>query len=165
MRVPSPLVPPLVVGVVLACSETPSRPVTPAALEASSLTAQGPPPSDVFMKTHSGTCLAVAAEGQDALARTLTLPRESDLLLYFTFEWGSLNLDEEGLLSPKLDEAFSSFEWSFAGNAFSRTSGTVMWSFAAVPAGTHTVAAHARLEGGDLSAQLNGCALTVFVIP
>ncbi len=165
MHVPASLFPLFVLGVVLACTETPSRPVALATFDTPSLAAQGPPPSDVFMKTESGTCLAVGAEGRDAMTQTLTLARESDLLLYFTFEWGSLNLDEEGLLSRRLDDTPPPFEWSFAGNAFSRTSGTVMWSFADVPAGTHNVAAHARLEGGDLSAQLNGCALTVFVIP
>jgi len=165
MRAPPSLYPLFVTGVVLACNESPSRPTALTAIGTPSFTALGSPPREVLMKTRSGTCLSVAAQGQHALTQTLTLPRESNLLLYFAFEWGSLNPDEEGLIAPTLDGPESPFEWSFAGNAFSRTSGTVMWSFANVPAGTHTVGPIARLEGGDLSAQLNECALTVFVVP
>lgn len=127
--------------------------------------AQRQPPGNVFMQRLPGeTCLNVGAEGQEAMSQTLTLRQTSDLLVYFTFEWGSLQVGEEGLLSFAVATEGSG-EWSFAGVEITRTSGTLMYSFADVPRGTHTLAAHARVHGGDFSAELNECAMTVFVIP
>jgi hypothetical protein len=103
------------------------------------------------------------------MSQTVTLHRASNLLVYFTFEWGALEAGEEGLLEFALDGVNASpespFEWGFAGNVIPHSSGTVTWSFADVPAGTHMVAARGRVQGGDLNALLDDCALTVFVTP
>lgn len=124
-------------------------------------------PSKVFMQTVTGdTCVTADADGETAMAQTLTLFERSHLLISFTFEWGSLVTGEEGLLSFTVDDGAtaSSAEWGFAGTGISRTSGNLTWAFANVPAGRHTVAAGARVEGGDTSAELNDCGFTVTVI-
>jgi hypothetical protein len=169
MRAPSALYPLFVAIVALACDQTPTRPAALAAIGTRSFAAEATeetsPPRNVFLQTRGNdVCLNVTADGQDAMTQTVTLHTQSSLVLYFTFEWGSLSSDEEGLLAPTLDSSGSPFEWGFVGNDISRTSGTVMWSFANVPAGTHTVGFGARLQGGDVSAELNDCALTVFVV-
>jgi hypothetical protein len=84
----------------------------------------------------------------------------------FSNEWGGLETGEEGLLSFTVDggSTAGSAEWGFAGTPITRTSVNLTWAVANVPAGKHTVAAGARVEGGDLSAQLNDCGLTVMVI-
>ena len=167
MRATAPLLPLFMAGVITACDETPSRPSSPATIMTPSFsTAQGSPPPVVYFKTVSAICLEFGAVGEDVMTQTVTLHRESNLLVLFTFEWGALDVDQEGLLHFTLDgQAPAPFEWGFAGSAISRTSGTVTWSFTDVPAGTHTVAARARVEGGDVSAGLNECALTIFAFP
>jgi hypothetical protein len=128
---------------------------------------RGQGPSRVFMQTLTGdTCANVDADGETAMARTLTLSERSHLLISFTFEWGGLDTDEEGLVSFTVDggSTDSSAEWGFAGTTITRTSGNLTWAFANVPVGTHTVAAGARVEGGNLSAELNDCGFTVMVI-
>ena len=119
------------------------------------------------MQTLTGdTCANVDADGETAMALILPLPKRSHLLISFTFEWGGLETGQEGLLSFTVDggSTDSSAEWGFAGTAISRTSGNLTWAFANVPAGKHTVAAGARVEGGNLSAELNDCGFTVMVI-
>ena len=168
MRVSAPLFPLLVAGVATACNETPTRPAAATTLTTPSLSAaaQGSPPPLLYFKTRGAICLEFGAIGEDVMTQTVTLLHASNLLVLFTYEWARLDLDQEGLLHFTLDgQAPAPFEWGFAGSSISRTSGTVTWSFTDVPAGTHTVAARARVEGGDLSAGLNECAMTVFVFP
>jgi hypothetical protein len=129
---------------------------------------RGQGPSKVFMQTLTGdTCAHPDADGEIAMARTLTLSERSHLLVSFTFEWGGLEADEEGLLSFTVDggSTAGSAEWGFAGTTTTRTSGNLTWAFADVPAGKHTVAAGGRVENGDLSADLNDCGFMVMVIP
>jgi hypothetical protein len=124
-------------------------------------------PSKVFMQTLTeDTCARVDADGETPMALTLTLAERSHLLISFTFEWGGLDPGEEGLLSFTVDggSTAASAEWGFAGTATTRTSGNLTWAFANIPAGQHSIAAAARIEGGNLSAELNDCGFTVMVI-
>jgi hypothetical protein len=134
----------------------------------------GGPPSDVYTQTNPDTCLSVGTEGATAMEQELTLGAESHLLVYFSFEWGALGTREEGKLSFELDGTDATSEWSFPGNSATRTSGTVMWSFEDVPAGTHIVDVFGRVDpipsdgqppGVHTSADVNGCALTVIATP
>jgi hypothetical protein len=128
---------------------------------------RGEGPSRVLMQTVTGdTCATANAEGVTAMSLTFGLPQRSHLWLSFTFEWGSLALGEEGLLAFTMDggSTAGSSEWGFSGTDITRTSGTLTWAFANIPAGKHTVAVGARVEGGDTAAELNDCGFTVMVI-
>jgi hypothetical protein len=109
---------------------------------------RGEGPSRVLMQTVTGdTCATANAGGVTAMSLTLAL-------------------GEEGLLSFTVDEGSTagSSEWGFSGTDITRTSGTLTWAFANIPAGKHTVAVGARVEGGDTAAELNDCGFTVMVI-
>jgi hypothetical protein len=131
-------------------------------------------PSDVFTQTNPGTCLGAGPNGQSAMEQSFTLGAESRVLVYFTFEWAGLSTREVGHLSMGLDgrpeTEVPSEPWRFSGTVSTQTSGTVMWTFDHVAAGQHRVNVFAYVSftasmGGTPSADLNGCALTVFVIP
>jgi hypothetical protein len=134
----------------------------------------GGSPSDVFTQTNDGTCVTVDKNGGTAMTQPLTLGVDSNILVHFSFEWGRLTSRLEGHLNIDLDGA-SSFEWGFPGNdTTTRTSGTVTWSFDDVTAGEHTVDVGGRVDPipaggspatGRASADVNDCALTVFVVP
>ena len=135
---------------------------------------QGGSPSDVFTQTLPDTCLTAGPNGETAMGQAFTLDAESNVLVYFTFAWGRLNANEEGLIMIGLDGEEGPFEWGFPGNnTTTRTSGTVMWTFDNVSGGEHRVDAFARVDvipsgsrgGAPPVADVNGCALTVFVIP
>jgi hypothetical protein len=142
-------------------------------------TFRGGSPSDVFMQTNPGFCATVDGSGGSVIQQEVTLSEESHLLVYFTFEWGTLSQTLEGLVDIPLLASdgtviSGSQEWGFAGSSMPRTSGTVMWSFDGVLPGTYTVHGAARVDatpagghpvGGAISAGLNECALTVFVLP
>jgi hypothetical protein len=123
--------------------------------------------NNIVMQTVTGdTCVTADADGETAMEITVRLQQRAHLLVSFTFEWGSLDVGEEGLLSFGVDggSTAGTAEWGFAGTTSSRTSGNLMWAFADVPSGEHTVAVGARVEGGDTSAELNDCGLTVMVL-
>lgn len=129
---------------------------------------RGEEPEKTYMQTLTGsTCLGVGIDSLTAMVQRVAFEERSHLSISFTFEWGRLESDEEGLLSMSVDDgaAGSSAEWGFAGTDLSRTSGNLTWAFPNVPAGVHKVAVHARVEGGDGEADLNDCGLTLFVIP
>jgi hypothetical protein len=130
----------------------------------------GGTPTEVFMQTHPDTCLAVGPNDQTAMEQDFTLSDASHVLIYFTFEWGRLSSGEDGHIIPRLDGGgpFNGVEaWRFSGTTTTRTSGTIMWTFDNVAAGDHEVQVFARVSRGlsAPSADLNDCALTVFVIP
>jgi hypothetical protein len=138
----------------------------------------GGSPSAVYMNKNPDFCATVDNAGGSVINQEVVVDAESHLLAYFTFEWGNLNERLEGLVDIALlasDETVvgDSREWGFPGHKIPRTSGTVMWSFEDVPPGTYTVHGAARVDqipgGGlrdsELSAGLEECALTVFVIP
>jgi len=130
-------------------------------------------PSAVFTQTNPDTCLAAGPNGQTAMEQDFTLDAESRVLVYFTFEWGRLSTHKVGHLSMGLEgpeTEVPSEPWRFSGTVSTQTSGTVMWTFDNVAAGPHTVHvfAYVTFMGTDASApsaDVNGCALTVFVIP
>lgn len=136
---------------------------------------EGGSPSDVSTRSFAGTCLDAGAAHREALPLEFTLRARSHLLVSFTAEWAALDAGEEGRLAfevvgPRGTER--SDAWSFDGERNLHTSGTVTWSFEGVAPGTYTVAAVASVRDSgasgsreDLSAGLENCALTVFVIP
>jgi len=102
----------------------------------------------------------------------------SNLLVYFSTEWSGLETDTEllPLFSVNDDEGNfvvgTPFEWGLSNNPRIHDSGTVMWSFDAVQPGDYEVLFDARTDpvpgprgGGNPTAVLENCALTVFVIP
>jgi len=107
------------------------------------------------------------------MEQDFTLDAESRVLVYFTFEWGRLSTHKVGHLSMGLEgpeTEVPSEPWRFSGTVSTQTSGTVMWTFDNVAAGPHTVHVFAYVtfmgtDAGAPSADVNGCALTVFVIP
>lgn len=129
----------------------------------------GGSPTDVFMQ---GTPAVCSNEGT-LMAQELTLAEESHLLVYFTGEWTGLGVNETGFLWFRLDGTDTDFDWEFPGHRDPETTGTVMWTFENVAAGTHTVSAHSEVRtippgqepGFEASAEVDHCAFTVFVIP
>jgi len=132
----------------------------------------GGSPSDVFMQTNPDVCVVVGLEPETALEQQLTLARPSHLV-YFSYGWGSLDTNEEGKLGITLDGQGPTF--NFPGNLAGRQAGTLMFSFANVGAGPHTVDVSARVDpipsdgqppvAPKTAAGVGPCALTVFVIP
>ncbi len=144
-------------------------------------TIHGGTPTDVFMTSTPGFCATVDGFGGPVIQEEVTVDASSNLLVYYTFEWGNLDARLEGLVDIALQDADGAFvagqgEWGFSGGSIPRTSGTVMWSFEDIPPGTYTAFGAARVDalpsggpqgqgGSDLVGSLNDCALTVFVIP
>lgn len=119
----------------------------------------------VLTQADPGQCLG--GGGGTAMAQTLTLRSRATLLLYFSATWSKLQEGDLGALAPTLDGNFlDSHQWEFAGPGLPITA-TVMWPFADVSPGTHTVAFEVAEEGpnGDRDLSVNACAMTVFVIP
>ena len=135
----------------------------------------GGPPSDVYMQTTpdpNNTCLNAGPNGQTAMEQFFDLGAESHVVVYFTFEWALLSTHERGHISMGLDGGpeVPTEGWRFSGTVSSHTSGTVMWTFDNVAAGHHRVNVFARVasiehDAKERSADLNACALTVFVMP
>jgi hypothetical protein len=135
----------------------------------------GGSPSDVFMLREDEGCApdGVPADSVKIMPLPLELEEPSHLLVYFSFEWSSLDTREQGQVNPELDGTGDGFEWRFTGNGTAGTiSGTVMSLFPNVDAGTHTVDVFAAVglaegggERGRLFANLSNCVLTVMVLP
>jgi hypothetical protein len=137
---------------------------------------QGGSPSDVFMlreETPEGCApIGVNADSVTIMPLQIEVGAASHVLAYFSFEWSTLAIREQGQVNPELDGTGDAFEWRFTGNPGGRVSGTVMSSFPNVDPGTHTIdvfAAVAAIPGGTdqgpLFANLENCVLSVFVIP
>ena len=127
----------------------------------------GGSPSEVFMQTDQFLCSDTDWGG---MSQELTLAETSHLLVYFTATWFGLGSKERGYLWFNLDGTDTDADWEVPGDKSRRTTGTMMWTFEDVAAGSHTVYAKSgarRLhEGpGSGSADLHSCALTVMVIP
>jgi len=135
----------------------------------------GGSPSDVYTQTNPNTCLAAGPNGQTAMEQFFDLGAESHVVVYFTSEWARLNTHERGHISMGLDgrpeTEVPAEGWRSSGTLSTHTSGTVMWTFDNVAPGHHRVNVFGRVAfiGTDASdrpfADLNACALTVFVIP
>jgi len=132
----------------------------------------GGSPSDVYMQTDPNTCLNAGPNGQTAMEQFFDLGAESHVVVYFTSEWARLNTHERGHISMGLDGGpeVPVEGWRFSGTVSSHTSGTVMWTFDNVAPGHHRVNVFARVasiqhDAEERSADLNSCALTVFVMP
>jgi hypothetical protein len=133
----------------------------------------GGSPSDVYMQTTpdpNNTCLNAGHNGQTAMQQFFDLGAESHVVVYFTFEWALLSLRERGHISMGLEGPEVPAEgWRFSGTVSSHTSGTVMWTFDNVAAAHHRFDVFARVasqgDTEDGAADLNACALTVFVMP
>jgi hypothetical protein len=144
-------------------------------------TSHGASPSDVFTNAETEVCAEVPfGEGSGAMFTPVTFDQESHLLVYFTFEGSGFGPRTELLLGPELEDEAGDvvqgrpFEWGFVGNAAgAHTSGTVMWTFEDVPAGSYIIAMTHRVEtvpsglpgGNEPSAVMENCVLTVFVNP
>ncbi len=134
----------------------------------------GGSPSDVFTKTNAGTCLdKVSLNDKNVMQRTFTTGVETNVVAYFTGQFGSLERREEGRLYFTLyfpGGNTESPDQAIPGNLVPRTTATVMWSFVNVPAGSVQVGVQARVEQhppGEKApkSDLKNCALTVFVMP
>ncbi len=135
----------------------------------------GGTPSDVYMQTTpdpNNTCLNAGPNGQTAMEQFFDVGATSHVVVYFTFEWAGLNSHERGHISMSLDGGpeVPVEGWRSSGTAGSYTSGTVMWTFHNVAPGHHRANAFGRVasiqhDAEERSADLNACALTVFVIP
>ena len=139
----------------------------------------GGSPSDVYSQSNpEDSCARLSFHGQTAMEQTFTLDAESNVLVYFSFEVGLPDPREEAEISFGLDGISPppEPEWGVAGPASTnvkrfgtRQSSTLMWTFDHVASGDHRVEAFARVGGPasipNPTADLNGCALTVIVIP
>jgi hypothetical protein len=135
----------------------------------------GGSPSDVYTQTNSNdTCMSPSPNGTSALEQFFDVGAESHVVVYFTFEWARLNTHEVGHISMGLDgrpeTEVPSEPWRFSGTVSTQTTGTVMWTFDNVAPGHHRVNVFAYVtflgtDAGKPSADLNGCALTLFVTP
>jgi hypothetical protein len=129
--------------------------------------------SDVYTQTFDDDYCGnttLDQNGQSIMGQEFSLDAESNVIVYFTFQFGFDTPRQEGLLSFGLDGTSTNKEWGVAasGNttaqSFSvRQSTTLMWSFDNVAPGDHSVQAFARVSTG--SAGMSGCALTVLVSP
>jgi hypothetical protein len=129
----------------------------------------GGSPSNVYTQTLSHVCLTAGNDTGLAMEQEITLGADSHVLVYFTTRWGRLDNQEEGTVSLGLDQT-ETFGWSMSGSHITRTTQTVMWTFADVQPGPHNVKVFASVgqpstPGDRAGADLTECALTVFVIP
>jgi hypothetical protein len=129
--------------------------------------------SDVYTQTFDDDYCGNATldqNGQSIMGQEFSLDAKSNVVVYFTFQFGFETPRQEGLMSFGLDGASTNKEWGVAApgsstaQSFSvRQSTTLMWSFDNVAPGEHSVQAFARVSTG--SAGMSGCALTVLVSP
>ncbi len=133
----------------------------------------GASPTDVYTQTFDDDFCGnttLNQNGQTIMDQEFTLEAESNVVVYFMFQFGFHTPRQEGLMSFGLDGASTNKEWGVAAPGsttaqfFSvRQSTTLMWSFDNVAPGDHSVQAFARVSTG--SAGMSGCALTVLVSP
>lgn len=136
---------------------------------------EGTSPSRVSTLSNDGTCLEVGAVDGAALDQEITIEAMSHLVVSFTGGWTGLDAAETGHVSFLLvgpGGTASSNPWSFGGDRASRASGTVTWSFEGVAPGVYSIVAIAGVGSSagsgsqtPVAAELNDCALTVFVVP
>lgn len=134
---------------------------------------RGGTPTDVYTRTFDGDIcenVELSQNGQSIMDQAFTLGVESNVVVWFTFQFGFQSPRQEGLLGFGLDGTSMNTEWGVAAPGsttakyFSvRQSTTLMWSFDNVAPGDHDVAAFGRVSTG--SASLNTCAMTVLVSP
>jgi hypothetical protein len=139
----------------------------------------GGTPSDVYMQTNAGTCAEIVSlETVNLMQQSFTTDVETNIVAYFTGQFGSLEQLEEGRLFFWLnlpDTYLESPDQAIAGNVEPRTTATVMWSFENVPTGDVQIGVGARVEQHPVgalgsvnpapSSDLKNCAFTVFVTP
>jgi hypothetical protein len=133
----------------------------------------GASPSDVYTQTFDDDFCGnttLNQGGQTIMDQEFTLEAESNVVVYFMFQFGFQSPRQEGLMAFALDGVSTNKEWGVAApgsttaQSFSvRQSTTLMWSFDNVAPGDHSVQAFARVSTG--SAGMSGCALTVLVSP
>lgn len=133
----------------------------------------GGTPTDVYTQTFDAAyCGNVQLNqgGQTLMEQSFTLEAESNVVVWFTFQFGFENPRQEGLLAFGLDGGSMNNEWGIAApgsttaQSFSvRQSTTLSWSFDNVAPGPHRVTAFGRVSTG--LAGLNTCAMTVLVTP
>jgi hypothetical protein len=144
-------------------------------------TSRGGTPSDVYTSTDPGVCHAdkVGPDPVGLLPTAVQASQESNLVVYFTSTWSAPSGSPTELLLALQVEGGESFatspEWiANTGTGGSERDahgvGTVMWSFPHVAPGAYTVEATAHIAAfpgtsGQSGANLQACALTVFVIP
>jgi len=141
-------------------------------------TSHGLTPSDVFTTTEPEGCALVDTAGTSTMLTLVNVAATSNLLVYFSSESSGLNTNSELLLSFAVNDdtghfvVGTPFEWGLSSSPRTHDSGTVMWSFNDVQPGDYDVLVDARVDpvpgphgGGNPSAVLENCALTVFVIP
>jgi hypothetical protein len=136
---------------------------------------EGTSPNRVSTLSNDGTCLEVGAVDGAALDQEITIEAMSHLVVSFTGGWAGLDAAEKGHVSFLLvgpGGTASSNPWSFGGDRASRASGTVTWSFGGVAPGMYSIVAIAGVGSSagsgsqtPVAAELNDCALTVFVVP
>jgi hypothetical protein len=142
-------------------------------------TSHGGVPSDVFMSTDPGVCnpdvdTKIGTEPVSLLPTAVTVGGESHVVAYFTSTWSGFRTDTELVLRLQISDGNEFFEsspdWSSSPGSF-HLSGTVMWTFEDIQPGTYSVnaaaflAASAAALNGNEGANLQSCALTVFVTP
>jgi hypothetical protein len=135
----------------------------------------GGAPSDVFMTNQlEGTCNVeeVKKHAVDLLPTAVSVAEQSHVLAYFTatlshYERQAALLLELRIAPAGLAPIASSQQWIERGGRGHSTV-TVMWQFADIAPGDYTVALNTHmgtpLYGGG-GANLQACALTVFVMP
>jgi hypothetical protein len=143
-------------------------------------TSHGLTPSDVFTTTEPEICADVDTFGIDTngMLTQVTVSETSNLLVYLSFDWSGLEPGTELLVSLGVNDDEDNFvdgtpfEWGLSNTPRLHDSGTVMWSFDGVQPGTYDVLFDARTDpvpgprgGGNPTAVLENCALTVFVNP
>jgi hypothetical protein len=132
----------------------------------------GPP--DEYTQTHPGdVCVHVDSSGtQQVMAQEFTIEAPSNVTAYFSSRVGLVQPREVVFLSFRLD-GFEQPEWPFTTTGSSTAkyfggqgSAMIMWTFDHVAPGAYSLETFARVTGGQVpSADVNQCALTVFVSP
>jgi hypothetical protein len=144
-------------------------------------TFHGGPPSGVFMSTEPGVCNGEDKVPNDPpvalLPTTVEVGVESHVLVYFGSMWSGLENDTKLVRKVEIFDADGFYENSpdfGANNGQVHATGTLMWTFEDIDPGTYTVEATAAVypehgvfidHGSNRGANLQSCALTVFVIP
>lgn len=132
----------------------------------------GPP--EVYTQTHPGDlCVHVDSSGsQEVIAQQFTIQAPSNVTAYFSSKLGLVQPHEVVSLSFGLD-GFEQPDWGFTATGSTTakyfggvSSGIIMWTYDHVAPGTYLLQTFAGVTGGQLpSADVNQCALTVFVSP
>jgi hypothetical protein len=143
-------------------------------------TSHGGTPTDVYTSTEPGICSGeepVGTEPAALLPTAVQVTEASDVIAYFTSTWSTSGSPTSLLMTLQIEgEDFleTSPQWiaNTATGGSERNAhdvGTVMWAFHDVAAGDYAVEATASIAGfpgtNTSGANLQACALTVFVVP